>query len=72
MFVIEYHVHIKQVLPQLSCGAVTPVKYDCDSKNVNRYFWEMEKFAYWEIDERSFSNPHPSTSACLGDIPMPI
>ena len=23
------------------------------------YFWQMENFAYGEINERSFSNPHP-------------
>ena len=31
MLAIEYHVHIWQVLPQLSCGA--PVKYECDANN---------------------------------------
>ena len=23
------------------------------------YFWQIQKFAYGEINERSFSNPHP-------------
>ena len=23
------------------------------------YFWQIENFAYGEINERSFSNPHP-------------
>ena len=25
------------------------------------YFYEIENFAYGEINERSFSNPHPCT-----------
>ena len=25
------------------------------------YFWQIENFAYGEINERSFSNPHPKT-----------
>ena len=29
-------------------------------KEFNRYFREIEYFASVEIDERSFSNPHPS------------
>ena len=50
MLAIGYHVHIWQVSPHLSCG---------DS----RYFCEIENFAYGEIDERSFRNPHPRTTS---------
>ena len=39
-------------------SAATPVKYECDSKNFT-YFGKIEKFPYGEINERSFSNPHP-------------
>ena len=28
-------------------------------KYSNRYFGEIDNFAYGEINERSFSNPHP-------------
>ena len=31
-------------------------------KESNRYFWKIEKFAYREINERSFSNPHPCSA----------
>ena len=57
MLAIEYHVQIWQMSPQLSC---------CDTcqkwmrfKECNRYFCEIKNFVYDEIDERSFSNPHP-------------
>ena len=57
MLAIEYHVHIWQVLPQLSCGDTCQIwmwfKY------FKRYFCEIKNFAYGEIDERSFSNPQP-------------
>ena len=29
------------------------------------YFWQIENFAYGEINERSFSNPHPSAVSVL-------
>ena len=28
-------------------------------KERNRYFFKIENFAYGEIEERGFSNPHP-------------
>ena len=31
----------------------------------NRYFCKIENFAYGEINERSFSNPHPRTKALI-------
>ena len=38
---------------------MTPVKYECDSKNL-MYFCRIENFVYGgEINERSFSNSHP-------------
>ena len=57
MLAIEYHVQVWQVLPQLSCGDTCQrwMRF----KECNRYFCEIANFAYGEIDERSFSNPHP-------------
>ena len=57
MLAIEYHVHIWQVLPQLSCGDTCQIWMWF--KQCNRYFCEIENFAYGEIDERSYSNPTP-------------
>ena len=57
MLAIVYHVHIWQVLPQLSCGDTCQIRMWC--KQSNRYFDRNETFAYGEINERSFSNPHP-------------
>ena len=56
MLSIEYHVHIWQVSPQLSCG-------DTCQKNETGTC-EIKNFAYGEIDERSFSNPHPWSCIC--------
>ena len=60
MLAIVYRVHIWQVLPQLSCGDTCQIWMWC--KLSNRYFDRIENFAYGEINERSFSNPHPSSS----------
>ena len=30
----------------------------------NRFFCKIEHFAYGEIDERSFNNPHPREKSC--------
>ena len=54
---IEYHVYIWQVSPQLSCGDTCQIWMWF--KESNRYFCKIENFAYGEISERSFSNPHP-------------
>ena len=54
---IEYHVYIWQVLPQLSCGDTCQIWMWF--RESNRYFCNIEYFAYGEISERSFSNPHP-------------
>ena len=52
MLAIEYYIHIWQVSPQLSWMWC---------KESNRYFDKIEYFAYGEINERSFSNPHLRT-----------
>ena len=58
----EYHVYIWQVTPQLSCGDTCQIWMRF--KERNKYFCEIDNFAYGEIDERSFSNPHPSSPVC--------
>ena len=59
---IEYHVCIWQVSPQLSCGDTCQIwKW---FKESNRHFCQVENLAYGEINERSFSNPHP----CLAHV----
>ena len=62
MLAIEYHIHIWQVSLQLSCGDTCQIWMRF--KECNRYFCEIENFAYGEIDERSYSNPHPRTVPC--------
>ena len=57
---IEYHVYIWQVSPQLSCGDTCQIWMWF--RESNRYFCKIENFAYGEISERSFSNPHPWTT----------
>ena len=56
---IEYHVYIWQVSPQLSCGDTCQIWMWF--RESNRCFCKIENFAYGEISERSFSNPHPCT-----------
>ena len=58
---IEYHVYIWQVSPQLSCGDSCQIWMWF--RESNRYFCKIENFAYGEINERSFSNPHPWSGA---------
>ena len=52
---IEYHVHIRQVSPQLSCGDTCQIWMRF--KECNRYNarYEIKNFASGEIDEQSFS-----------------
>ena len=57
MLAIKYHVHICQVLPQLSCGDTS--QWWLWFKECKRYFCKIENFPYGEIDERVLSNPHP-------------
>ena len=54
---IKYHVYIWQVSPQLSCGDTCQIWMWF--KESNSYFCKTENFAYREINERRFSNPHP-------------
>ena len=42
---------------QLSCGDTCQIWMWC--KESNMHFCKIENFAYGEINERSFSNPHP-------------
>ena len=56
-FTVTYRVYIWQVSPQLSCGDTCQILMWFDESNM--YFCKIENFAYGEIDERSFSNPHP-------------
>ena len=60
---IEYHVYIWQVSPQPSCGNTCQIWMWF--RESNRYFCKIENFAYGEIGERSFSNPHP-WKVCIG------
>ena len=59
MLFIEYHNHIWQVSPQLSCGDIYQIWMWF--KEYNRYWFEIENFAYGEIDEWSYSAPHFET-----------
>ena len=56
MLAIEYHLYIWQVSPQLSCGDT------CQTwmwfNDFNSHFCKIENFAYGEINEQGFSNPH--------------
>ena len=54
---VKYRVYIWQVSPQLSCGDTCQIWMWFEKSNM--YFCEIENFAYGEINERSFSNPHP-------------
>ena len=56
-----YHVYIWQVSPQLSCGDTCQIWMGFNKSNSN--FCKIEKFAYVEINERSFSNPTPSSAS---------
>ena len=60
---IEYHVYIWQVLPQLSCGDTGQIWMWFEESNM--YFCYVERFAYGEINEQSFSNPHPWFHWCM-------
>ena len=42
-----------------NAAAVTPIKYECDSKNLTGDFCKIENFACGEINEQNFSNLHP-------------
>ena len=46
--------------PDLFIAAVTPVEYECDSKNIIGIFTKSKKILHDETNERIFSNFHPS------------
>ena len=56
---IEYDVYIWQVSPQLGCGDTCQIWMWFEESDT--YFCHIENFAYGEINERNFSNPHPSS-----------
>ena len=62
---IEYHVYIWQVSPQLSCGDTCQIWMWFEESNM--CFCQVENFAYGEINERSFSNPHPRIGTSLSN-----
>ena len=54
---IEHHIHIWQVLPQLSCGDTRQIwKY---FKVPNRYICQNKNLLNGEISQHSLSTPHP-------------
>ena len=63
MSAIVYHVHIWQVLAQLSCGDTCQIWMWC--KQSNRYLDRIKTFAFGEINERSFSTPGIETFMVL-------
>ena len=52
-----YQVHIWQVSPQLCCGDTWQIWTSLKVSNI--YFCKIKIFRNGEINERSFSNPHP-------------
>ena len=60
---VKYSVYIWQVSPQLSCGDTCQIWMWFEESNM--YFCKIENFGYGEINERSFSNPHPNTGLML-------
>ena len=61
---VKYRIYIWQVSPQLSCGDTCQIWMWFDESNM--YFCVTENFAYGKINERSFSNPHPSNASLWG------
>ena len=64
---IDYHIYFWQVSPQLSCGDTCQIWMWY--RESNWYFCKIEKFAYGEINERSFGNPQPCTSSWRIEFP---
>ena len=60
---VKHRIDIWQVSPQLSCGDTCQIWMWFEEFNM--YFCETENFAYGEINERSFSNPHPRRTQCV-------
>ena len=57
LLAIEYLVYIWQMSPQLSCGDSCQIWMWF--KEFNTEICKIENFAYGEINEQDFSNPHP-------------
>ena len=60
---VEYHIHIWQVLPQLSCGGNWQIWMW--SKKSESYVWKSENFSNIDINKQSFINPHLRSRLCL-------
>ena len=56
MLAIEYHVHIWQVLPQLSCGDTCQI-YECDSKNITGTFARLKILLKEKFSNVAFATP---------------
>ena len=54
--VVACQVYIWQLSPQLGCGDTSQIWISFNESNI--YLWKIENFAYGEINEQSFSNPH--------------
>ena len=57
MLAIEYHVHIWQVSPQLSCGDSCQIWMWC--KESNRYLDRVENFSYGKLTNGALVTPTP-------------
>ena len=67
---IKYHVYIWQVSPQLSCGDTCQIWMWFEESNM--CFCQVENFAYEKINERSFSNPHPTSVRAKKGTPKQV
>ena len=63
---VAYRVYIWQVSPQLSCGDTCQILMWFEESDM--YFCKIENFAYGEINERSFSNPHPRAGSTNTEV----
>ena len=57
------HLNLTGVTAAWLRAVVTPVKYECDPKNLDMYFCTIGNIAYGEIDEWIFNNPTPRSFA---------
>ena len=51
-----------------SSAAVTPFKYECNSKNPKVLFFKIKSVLNREIKEQNFNNPHPLDQKQNGGI----
>ena len=65
---VWHYIHIWQVSPQLSCGDTWQIWMWLKVSNL--YFCQIEISCYGEINEQSFSNPHP-WSCCQDQRALP-